>query len=335
MRILVVSGFDWADHGNGAVAALRGAAEALSSAGVDVEVEHGNIRLLGNPQTCTEDEAALLARIAERLGTRPRFDWMLVQTGGRLALRLFEVARAYRIPTCYRIGGLYRSVDREGVQQAAFAADRVLVPSCFVAEYYERAWGLKARAVIAPVQNTFLDPDRPAARALVYLSPCVSKGAEFFVRIIEHLLVRKRTIPTEVIEGRGNIACVANTIQHAAQHGFPISIRRGVIDRTTLFRQTRLLVVCSISEPLGRAASEALGYGVPCLVSDRGGLPEVAAARFACLPVGDSDVIRWADAICEVFDNDDWYRRWAQRARRRATYFAPRTLAASWRSALS
>ncbi|MEL7370947.1 MAG: hypothetical protein AAFN74_18650, partial [Myxococcota bacterium] len=200
MRVLVVSGFDWSDVGNGAVAALRGAAEALSSAGVDVEVEHGNIRLLGHTPSAAQDEAAMIARIAQRLSTRPRFDWILVQTGGRLALRLFEVADLYGVATCYRIGGLYRAIDREGVKEAAFAADRVLVPSAFVAAHYEREWGLQTRAVIAPVRNIFLDPDRSTARALVYMSPCASKGADFFVRIIEQLLVRKHTIPTEVIE---------------------------------------------------------------------------------------------------------------------------------------
>lgn len=334
MRLLVCTGFCWTDEGNGAIASLRGAVDALSRGGCEVEVEAGSAQLRDG--RAPPAHGALTARILRRLHHEP-FDRLVVQAGGRMALRLIEAGRSAGLKTIYRVGGLYRSSDRTAVREAASRADRVVVPSRFVAQYYRRTWGLSSVAVIAPVEGQPLSPDRPQARELIYVSPCPAKGVEFFSRVAHRLMDRATIpIPIRIIEGRGQLHRVAAIQARAREIDYPLTVTRGVIGIDRVFDRARALMVCSFAEPLGRMASEALAFGVPALVSNRGGLPEVAASPTVCLPLdtGD-DADRWVDAIVKLFADQAHYRQLADAAVRRGARLSPEALSSAWRAAMA
>ena len=66
-----------------------------------------------------------------------------------------------------------------------------------------------------------------------------------------------------------------------------------VHDSREIYSRTKVLLAPSIwPEPFGRVVAEAMANGIPCIVSNRGALPEV---------VGDAGII-----IDNVFDLDEW-----------------------------
>jgi glycosyltransferase involved in cell wall biosynthesis len=94
-----------------------------------------------------------------------------------------------------------------------------------------------------------------------------------------------------------------------------------------------LLVPSTWEEPFARVAAEAMINGIPAIVSERGGLPETVGGDFAsggaglvrALPLGftkfttalpnDNDVKPWFDAVCQLWDDDEFYGRISERAR--------------------
>ncbi|MBN8505267.1 MAG: hypothetical protein J0L58_12405, partial [Burkholderiales bacterium] len=76
-------------------------------------------------------------------------------------------------------------------------------------------------------------------------------------------------------------------------------------------------------EAAGRVAAEALANGIPALVSDRGGLPEMVEGAGTVLPAEGPDALaRWGQALEALADDTHW-----QAASARAQAVAPR-----WRS---
>jgi glycosyltransferase involved in cell wall biosynthesis len=95
------------------------------------------------------------------------------------------------------------------------------------------------------------------------------------------------------------------------------------------FALTRILLVPSaVPESFGRVAAEAMINGIPSLVSDRGALPDTVgeAGRVIALPSWLTEHTKqlptveeaapWVDAICELWDDADAYRRASQAAQR-------------------
>ncbi|MCY7419763.1 MAG: glycosyltransferase, partial [Chloroflexi bacterium] len=97
---------------------------------------------------------------------------------------------------------------------------------------------------------------------------------------------------------------------------------------------TRILLVPSVwDEPFGRVAAEAMINGIPPIVSDRGSLPGVIGGDWAGCGAGrvmplpewmtvttqqlpsESEVRPWFDAVCELWDDPDLYRRMGARGR--------------------
>ena len=100
------------------------------------------------------------------------------------------------------------------------------------------------------------------------------------------------------------------------------------------FALTRLLLVPSVwAEPFGRVAAEAMINGIPPIVGNRGALPQVVGGDFAeggggrVLPIPDwmtpqttdvpseHEIEPWYEAVCALWDDPNFYRSVATRAR--------------------
>src|SRR5690606_26372076 len=74
------------------------------------------------------------------------------------------------------------------------------------------------------------------------------------------------------------------------------------------FAATRVLLVPSVRDAGARVIAEALMNGVPPLVSDRGGLPEMCAGAGRVLPVSDDAAVeQWIDAVVPLMDDEALY----------------------------
>ena len=91
-------------------------------------------------------------------------------------------------------------------------------------------------------------------------------------------------------------------------------------DMKSVYAKTRLLIAPSVwHEPFGRIAVEAMVNGIPCIVSDRGGLPE--AVGDAGIVVKDIyDTGSWVSAI-ESLDDGRLYKKLSRNAVRHAERF--------------
>ena len=72
-----------------------------------------------------------------------------------------------------------------------------------------------------------------------------------------------------------------------------VTMRGYVSDPAELYGELDLLVVPSLNEPFGRVLIEAMQYGVPCVASDSGGVPEIITHGETGLlyPPGDTPVL--------------------------------------------
>jgi glycosyltransferase involved in cell wall biosynthesis len=106
-----------------------------------------------------------------------------------------------------------------------------------------------------------------------------------------------------------------------------------------IYAATRVLLVPSLwNEPAGRVAAEALLNGIPPLVSDRGGLPEICqGAGFslhvppeitpgASRPVEPEVVQPWIDLIARLEDDEDFYQQQSSLARQASEVYLPSRL---------
>jgi glycosyltransferase involved in cell wall biosynthesis len=103
-----------------------------------------------------------------------------------------------------------------------------------------------------------------------------------------------------------------------------------------------LLVPSLWLEPAGRVAAEALLNGIPPIVSDRGGLPEVCnGAGFtlpippeitpqAARPVEPEAVVPWLDLIARLEDDEAFYQEKSNRARKAGQIYHPDQLKARY-----
>src|SRR5262249_6319488 len=95
-----------------------------------------------------------------------------------------------------------------------------------------------------------------------------------------------------------------------------------------IYTPTRLLLVPSIAEAGGRVVGEALMNGIPPLVSDRGGLPEMCQGAGRVLPLPDADglcvegcIEKWMEAIIPLMDDDALYQAESSKAKAAACAF--------------
>ncbi len=137
--------------------------------------------------------------------------------------------------------------------------------------------GVRHVAVIhgaAHVQQPEHMPERTASEVLRigYLGRVeANKGIETLMQALHHVRARRQV--SCAVAGKGE----ADYVEHLRAQA-PEGLVRflGRVEPTTLFDQIDVLVVPSVwEEPLGRVIYEAYTHGVPCVVSDAGGMKEI------------------------------------------------------------
>jgi glycosyltransferase involved in cell wall biosynthesis len=120
-----------------------------------------------------------------------------------------------------------------------------------------------------------------------------AKGVDIFFDIVE-------SMPSENFISAGvfrneDLKRRANSLENLHHMGF-------VEDMNKFYMRTKLVVVPSrCSEAFGRAAAEPMVSGIPCVVSDRGGLPEVVGETGEIVSEIDSTKA-WIEAIQRALD---------------------------------
>ncbi len=196
----------------------------------------------------------------------------------------------------------------------------VLTPSDYLSALYRNDSGLDSTALPAP-----LDPDEVLAPArdpifITMVNPSVRKGVDFFALLAERLSLRRPDLPFLVIE---SFADSGSLVQAGLRAGFDLRRHANIMISPSvplprdIFAPTRVLLVPSLQDAGPRVIAEALFNGVPPLVSDRGGLPEMCRGAGQVLPVNadDSTIEAWIAALVRLMDDEAHYQRESERAR--------------------
>ena len=220
--------------------------------------------------------------------------------------------------------------------------DVVLVPSRFLASKYREKIGIDSVALPGPVDPEDVIAENREPIFVTMVNPGVEKGLFFFVRLAEELGKYHPKIAVLVIEARGTGGSVCAA---GLKGGFDlrrhesIMISPAVPKPKDIYRYARVLLAPSvIEEPAPRVVPEALMNGVPPLVSDRGGLAEVAnGAGFVLplpahyvptsrVPVRAEEVQPWIDVIERLAFDEPFYQAEVQKARQAAELYRPENL---------
>ncbi len=215
---------------------------------------------------------------------------------------------------------------RMKVRVAVAAADRVTVPSAFVAEQ-ARELGIEAERVTYGVALDRWPPLPPRPRSSERPVRILSVGTlnrvkdpDMLLRLCARLRRRGYDFRFDVVGEDLLSGCLQS---RAAAEGFEDRIRfHGFLPHETLrplVEAADLLVVCSRHEADPVALLEAAVAGVPAVGTSVGHLAEWAPDACVSVPVGDERAL--ASSVMRLIDHDDERLALARRAQQRAVAF--------------
>jgi glycosyltransferase involved in cell wall biosynthesis len=208
--------------------------------------------------------------------------------------------------------------------------DGILAASQFLSDRYRQVLGVESTALPLPLEmEDVLAPERQPI-FVTMINPSPEKGLMVFARIAEEVARRRPNVAILVIESRGSAGRLAGA---ALAGGFDLRLHDNILTSNAvplprdIYAGTRVLLVPSLwEEPAGRVVAEALINGIPPIVSDRGGLAEVAngggfvvpiapeVTPEAKIPVSAEIVEPWVRLILRLTDDDAFYQEAARRA---------------------
>jgi len=206
--------------------------------------------------------------------------------------------------------------------------DHVFTTSPFLSDLYRRTMGLCSVGIESPINWTDVEAPPDLRKFVTFVNPSPAKGSMLFARVADMLGASRPDIPILVVQSATG-AGVLNAIPGLDFATYPQIVVAPATPRPADFLAlTRILLVPStVPEAFGRVAAEAMINGIPALVSDRGGLPETVGEAGRVIPLPSwmtehtkqlptvEEASPWVDAICELWDNPQEYRRASERAR--------------------
>ncbi len=264
---------------------------------------------------------------------------------------LREKARRRGAAVVYGLRNLAHLRAPRSFFQPVGGVDAVLTCSQYVLERYRALHGVPWVALPTPIDLEEVVAPEPERIFITYINPSIAKGVMFFARLADELGRRRPDLPMLVIEGRAQ----SNTLTAAATRGgFDLSkheslmVSPEVAQPRDIFQVARVLLMPSVwKEPAGRAAVEALVNGIPPIVSDRGGLPEVCGSGGfiaplpsdltlkSARPVQAEAVREWFELIQRLFDDENFYSTACKAALARGSCYHPDHLAPRYRNFFS
>ena len=194
----------------------------------------------------------------------------------------------------------------------------VLTPSQYLSDTYRADCGLESTALFVPLDPEEIVADTREPIFITMVNPSARKGVDFFARLAERMSLTRPDLPFLVIESEGNAGMLVAAGQRAGvdlRRHENIMISRAVPQPKDIFAPTRVLVVPSLREAGARVVAEALLNGVPPVVSDRGGLPEMCCGAGRVLPLSDDGSLDvWVATIIALMDDDELYRIESEKA---------------------
>lgn len=222
------------------------------------------------------------------------------------------------------------SLRNRGYEDRRYFAyvDHVFTTSPFLSHHYQREMGLCSVGIESPIDWSDVEAPPDLRKFVTFVNPSLAKGSMLFARVADMLGADRTDIPILIVQSASG-AGVLNAIPGLDFTRYPQIVVAPATPRPADFLAlTRILLVPStVPEAFGRVAAEAMLNGIPALVSDRGGLPETVADAGRVIPLPSwmtehtkqlptvAEASPWVDAIWELWDDREAYRRASEIAR--------------------
>jgi glycosyltransferase involved in cell wall biosynthesis len=330
----------------------------LATMGIAVAVRRGN-QARSRPEL-TFHHRQVSYRLLD-VGPRDMHSWQKLH-GRQFDLMFDDELHSFRpdILLCY--GGLpgdiarYQRASRQGAKivlalhnegylgSADFfgAIDAVLTPSQYLTNVYRTALGIRSTPLPIPID---LEDVVAATRDPIFITminPSPEKGLMFAARLAEEISLQRPDLAILFIESRGS---AGRLVQAGLAGGFDLRRHQNLMlsppfaQPKEIYAATRVLLAPSLwNEPAGRVVAEALLNGIPPLVSQRGGLPEICQGAGFCLPIPaeitpkaarpvEPEVVQpWIDLIARLEDDEDFYQGHSALAQQASQIYRPAQL---------
>ncbi|WP_262177561.1 glycosyltransferase family 4 protein [Haloarcula laminariae] len=182
-------------------------------------------------------------------------------------------------------------------REAAQLSSHTIANSEFTRSRLAELFDIDARVIYPPIQLEQYRVEYNTSGSIVMVNPRAEyKGPDIFLKIAKEMseesFILAGPLPSQEMEEQ-------------TEQMDNVSYIEWCEDIRTVYRDAKVVVVPSRwEEPFGRVPAEAMVSGIPCVVSDRGGLPEVVGETGEI--VRDIELTEaWTAAIERALDNHD------------------------------
>jgi len=197
--------------------------------------------------------------------------------GGSLDFLVPYEARTRGIPSAaYLCNGNYKAT------QWCRDVDTIITDTQSTSELYTKTQGFKP----VPV-GKFINPDnfvvrKNSRKRILFVNPSYPKGVAIVVQLAMLLEKRRPDIVFEVVESRGNwhevLKAVSSTLGQPRDKLDNVVVTPNTDDMRPIYGRARILLAPSLWYESGaRVLAEALLNGIPAIVTNRGGGPEMVS----------------------------------------------------------
>lgn len=175
-------------------------------------------------------------------------------------------------------------------------AEIVVANSEFTATRLEEQFDVETEIIYPPITlDQYRVPYNPDGKITMVNPRTKYKGADIFLNVAERLSEEEF-----LVAGSTNDPSIEERIHELDN----VTYMGWQTDMSQVYQQAKLVVVPSrIQEAFGRVAAEAMASGIPCVVSDRGGLPEVVGELGRTVTDIES-IETWVGAIQATLNKD-------------------------------
>jgi glycosyltransferase involved in cell wall biosynthesis len=199
------------------------------------------------------------------------FSPTVVYAQGRKALPLLREALGRGVPALWYLHGVPPLIDPGLVRSAAAAGVRLLCCSRFAHNRLRESAGVDAEVLYPFVAEEDYRVSRAGVGWITMFNPVEFKGLETVLRLAPRLPEERFLVVESWFLGAARDA-VRKRLESLPN----VRFQPRIPDVREVFRQTEILLAPSVGpEAAGRVVLEAQASGIPALVSDCGGLPEM------------------------------------------------------------
>ena len=220
------------------------------------------------------EEEAFLAAYTDLLD-KFRPDMVFTYGGHCLELCMADEATDRHIPMAFfLVNGNYQGT------RWCRDIDMILTDSRATSDYYRKKYGIVPVVFGAPINPESVVAENHQRKNVLFVNPSYAKGVSVAILLATLLEEKRPDITFEILESRGSWKDALHEVTTAL--GTPRTSLRNVMvtphtqDMRQVYARAKLLLAPSLwFESFGRVTAEAMMNGIPAIVTNRGGLPEV------------------------------------------------------------